>query len=344
MYRLEDPTYFYFLLLIPAVWLIYFGYSQWQKRTRKKYANEVLLKRLIPEFSKVKPVLKLVLLSLGLMFLIFGLVNPKIGSTLKTVKRSGVDVVFAIDVSKSMLAEDVVPSRLEKAKFLVNSIIDNLGGDRVGIIIYAGNAYPLLPITTDQSAAKMFLETVHPDMVSSQGTAIGEALKLAENFYHSEDDTNKYLFLISDGEDHEEGAKAITKDLKELGIKVYTIGLGTTKGAPIPTNKLGGITYKKDANGNMVITKAHPELLEKIAQSGEGKYWNGNQTKTTVEAIKKLIENADKKEFEAKEFSDYKDQFQWFVALGFFLILLDVFVLETKTRWLEKLNLFNEND
>lgn len=344
MYRLENPIFFYLLLLIPAVWLIFFGYSQWQKKTRKKYANEILLKRLIPEFSKVKPVFKLILLSLGLVSLVFGLVNPKIGSTLKTVKRSGVDIVFAIDVSKSMLAEDVVPSRLDKAKFLVNSIIDNLGGDRVGIIIYAGSAYPLLPITTDQSAAKMFLEAAHPDMVSSQGTAIGEALKLAEKFYQYEEETNKYLFLISDGEDHEDGAKAITKELKELGIKVYTIGLGTTKGAPIPTNKLGGVTYKKDANGNMVITQAHPELLEKIAQTGGGKYWDGNQTKSTVEAIKKLIENADKKEFEAKEFSDYKDQFQWFIALGFFFILLDVFVLEKKTQWFAKLNLFNEND
>ncbi|PID68953.1 MAG: BatB protein [Flavobacteriia bacterium] len=344
MYRLDNPAYFYLLLIIPLVWLIYLGYVQWQKRVRQTYADSILLKRLTPELSRVKPAVKVILLSVVVLFLTVGLVNPKIGSTLKTVKRTGVDVVFAIDVSKSMLAEDIVPSRLEKAKFLVNNIINNLGGDRVGIIIYAGSAYPLLPITTDHSAGKMFLDNAHPDMLSSQGTAIGEALKLAENYYDSDEDTNKYLFLISDGEDHEEGTKALTKTLKEKGIKVFTIGLGTTKGGPIPTNKIGGVTYKKDDQGNMVITKAHPEILEKIADAGNGQYWDGNQTKATIDAIKKLIDNADKKEFEAREFSDYKDQFQWFVAIGFLILLLDVFVLDKKTRWFNKLNLFNEND
>jgi Ca-activated chloride channel family protein len=188
----------------------------------------------------------------------------------------------------------------------------------------------------------MFLETAHPDMLSSQGTALGEALKLAQNFYDSDADTNKYLFVVSDGEDHEENARDITKNLKELGVKVYALGLGTTQGGPIPINKIGGVQYKKDAEGNMVITQAHPEALKEIANIGKGKFWNGNHTKESIDAVTDMINEADKKEFESKEFSDYKDQFQWFIGLGLLLLLLDVLILEKKTAWLQKLNLFNE--
>ncbi len=344
MYRLEQPIYFYLLAILPIVWMGYFMLKWWQIRTQKKFANSVLLTQLSPEKSVFKSLLKMVVLSVGLIFLTIGLVNPKMGTALKTVKRSGVDVVFALDVSKSMLAEDVAPSRLEKAKLIIDNIIDKLGSDRVGIIIYAGNAYPLLPITTDHSAAKMFLANAHPNMVSSQGTAIGEAIKLAQTYYDNDEQTNRFLFIISDGEDHSENAKALTEKAKKEAIKTYTIGLGTRKGGPIPIKNNGNIRYKKDAEGTMVITQLHDEVLKSIAKAGKGEFIDGNKTKDAVKYVENLLVNAEKKEFETKEFSDYKDQFQWFVGLGLLLLLVDIFLLEKKTKWIQKLNLFNETN
>ena len=344
MYRLEQPIYFYLLAILPIIWLAYLSVLWWQKRTQKKFAEASLLNKLVPKKSVFKAILKMIVLSLGLAFLILGLVNPKMGTALKTVKRSGVDVVFAIDVSKSMLAEDVSPSRLEKAKHIVGQIIDKLGSDRVGIIIYAGNAYPLLPITTDHSAAKMFLANAHPNMVSSQGTAIGEAIKLAQTYYDNDEQTNRFLFIISDGEDHNDNVSNLTEETKKEAIKTYTIGLGTRKGGPIPIDVNGSIRYKKDHEGNMVITQLHDEVLKAIAKAGNGQYVDGNKSKEAIAFAEELIVNADKKEFETKEFSDYKDQFQWFIGFGLFLIILDVLLLEKKTKWIQELNLFNETE
>jgi Ca-activated chloride channel family protein len=342
MYKLEHPEYFYWLVLLPIVWVLYFTYLWWQKRTQEKFAESPLLAHLTPEKSVFKSVLKMVFWSLGITFLIIALVNPKIGTSLKKVQSSGVDVVFAIDVSKSMLAEDIAPSRLEKAKLIVSGIIDKLGGDRVGIIVYAGSAYPLLPITTDHAAAKMFLDNAHPDLVSSQGTAIGEALKLAQKFYDADEETGKYLVILSDGEDHEEKAATLSDYIQGADIRTFTIGLGTAQGGPIPISKVGGIKYKKDQEGNMVITQLHEEILRKIADAGKGTYIDGNRTKEAIEAVGKALGNADKKDFDAREFTDFKDQFQWFIALGLLFIVLEIFLLEKKTVWLQKLNLFNE--
>jgi Ca-activated chloride channel family protein len=342
MDRLEQPIYFYLLAILPIIWLAYLLVLWWQKQVQKKFADKQLLKELVPQKSLFKSLLKMIVLSLGFVFIIIGLVNPKIGTALKTVKRSGVDLVFAIDVSKSMLAKDVSPSRLDKAKLIVEKIIDKLGSDRVGIIIYAGNAFPLLPITTDHSAAKMFLANAHPNMVSSQGTAIGEAVKLAQTYFDDDEQTNRFLFVISDGEDHNENTTDLTAETNNNAIKVYTIGVGTKKGGPIPIKINGNIRYKKDQDGNMVITQLHDEVLKEIAQKGNGQYVDGNKAKEAIAFAEELITNADKKEFETKEFSDYKDQFQWFIGLGLLMILLDVFLLEKKTKWIEKLNLFNE--
>lgn len=342
MYKLEHPEYFYWLVILPIVWVLYFTYLWWQKRTQEKFAESTLFAHLTPERSVFKSVLKMVLWSLGITFLILALVNPKIGTSIKKVQSSGVDVVFAIDVSKSMLAEDIAPSRLEKAKLIVSGIVDKLGGDRVGIIVYAGSAYPLLPITTDHAAAKMFLDNAHPDLVSSQGTAIGEALKLAQTYYDADEETGKYLIILSDGEDHEEKAATLSDYIRGTDIRTFTIGLGTAQGGPIPISKIGGIKYKKDQEGNMVITQLHEEILRKIADTGNGDYIDGNRTKEAIDAIAKALGNADKKGLDAREFTDFKDQFQWFIGLGLFCIILEVFLLEKKTVWLQKLNLFNE--
>jgi Ca-activated chloride channel family protein len=343
MYQLEEPKYFYLFISIAILIVMFVLVAFWKRKKQKEFAELDLLNKLSPEKSKFKSILKIIMIVLGLSFLILALVNPKMGTQLKTVKRQGVDIVFALDVSKSMLAEDIAPSRLEKSKQLIAKIIDKLGGDRVGIIIYAGNSYPLLPITTDHGAAKMFLQNAHPDMVSSQGTAINEALKLAKTFFDDDTQTSRFLFIISDGEDHEENSSLIAKEILNEGIRTFTIGVGSNKGAPIPIKRNGKfIGYKKDNKDEVVITKLNVETLKDIAKNGKGKYIYGNKTSKTIEYVEELLLNADKKEFETKQFSDYKDQFQWFVGIGLIFLVIDVFLLNKKTKWIQKLNLFNE--
>ncbi len=343
MYRLEEPIYFYLFAIFPVLVVVLVGVLWWKKRTQKKFSDTELLKKIAPNHSVFKTTLKLIFLSLTLSFLIVSLVNPKMGTKLKTVKREGVDIVFALDISKSMLAEDIAPNRLEKSKQIMSKIIDKLGSDRVGIIVYAGNSYPLLPITTDHGAAKMFLQNASPDMVSSQGTAINEALDLARTYYNNDEQTNRFLVIISDGEDHEENTIEIAKGIAKEGVKVYTIGVGTEKGAPIPIKNKGSLVgYKKDRQGEVVITHRVADVLKDIANEANGVYIDGNITEKPVSKIEKVVTNAQKHEFETKQFSDYKDQFQWFVAIGLFFLILDIFLLEKKTKWLKKIDLFKE--
>jgi Ca-activated chloride channel family protein len=344
MFQLENDIWFW-LLFVPLGMLLLFLWTQlWKKRTKRKFSDLKLLKRLSPDQSLFKSVLKFITLSLGFLCLIIALVNPKIGASLQTVKREGVDIVFAIDVSKSMLAEDIAPSRLEKAKQLTTQIINNLVSDRVGIIAYAAKAVPQLPITTDYSAAKMFLQNMNTDMLSSQGTAIDEAIQLSRSYYNDEEQTNRVLVIISDGEDHNNLSLDVAEAAAKEGIKIFTIGVGTEKGGPIPIKRNGiVISYKKDQNNATVITKLNKKTLSKIASEANGTYVDGKNTSDVVETIGDILNKMDKKEFEAKEFAEFKDQFQWFLGLGLFFLILDVLFLERKTAWLKRLNLFNEN-
>lgn len=345
MYQLETPVYFYLLLAIPLLLLLFVRLLLWRRRTRKKFADSHLLRKLSPDTSAFKATLKTGIILAAFACMVIALVNPKVGTKLETVKREGVAIVFAIDVSKSMLAEDIAPNRLEKAKRIASEIINNLAGDKIGIVIYAGQAFPQLPITTDYAAAKMFLQGLHTDMVSSQGTAIDDAVRLAGRYYDPEEKTNKVLLIISDGEDHSDNALAAVKEAVEQGISIFTIGIGTSQGAPIP-QKVDGIveSYKKDKDGEVVITKRNDAMLTEIAQTGNGAYIDGANTENAVAFVKETLEKMDKTEFESKQFADFKDQFQWFLAAAMALLLLDVFLLERKTAWLKRLNLFNEKD
>ena len=303
-----------------------------------------MLKKLSPNRSIFKSVLKMLVLCLVFFCLAIALVNPKIGTKLETVKREGVDIVFAVDVSKSMLAEDIAPNRLEKSKQLVTQIINNLASDRVGIIAYAGKAFPQLPITTDYSSAKMFLQSMNTDMLSSQGTAINEAIKLARTYYDDDEQTNRVLIIISDGEDHSNVAANVAEEAADEGIRIFTIGVGDIKGGPIPEKRNGIIlNYKKDNNGETVITRLDEETLKNIATEANGAYINGSNTNKVVEEIRDILNKMDKKEFEAKQFADFESQFQWFLGAAIFFLFIDIFLLERKTGWLKRLNLFNEN-
>lgn len=342
-HKLEEPILLYLLLLIPLLIALFLFQVYWKKKKQKEFGDLELIKQLSPTKSRFKPVLKFVTILLALTGLILALVNPKIGTKMETVKRQGIDIVFALDISKSMLSEDIAPSRLEKSKQLISQIINSLGNDRIGIVGYAGSAYPVLPMTTDYSIAKMYLQNMNTNMLSSQGTALNDAINLATTYFDAVD-TSKLIILVSDGEDHGDGANEASEIAKEKGIKIITIGVGTVNGGTIPIKADNGVIaeYKKDNNGEVVITKLNPTILENIAKNTNAVYIENSNTKQVVEQVKNVLDNIEKTEFESQEIAEYQTQYQWFIGIAFFLLFLDIFFLERKTSWLQKLNLFNE--
>lgn len=345
MYELDNPYYFYLLALIPVVVVFYILLLLWRRKKRGNFGDPHLLKRLAPERSRVKPLLKLILGLLIISALSVALVNPQVGTRLETVKREGVDIVFAVDVSKSMLAEDVRPNRLEKARQIISRTLDQLVSDRVGIIIYAGRAYPQLPITTDYSAARLFLKSVNTEIIPSQGTAIAEAIELATTYFDDEDQKNRVLVLLTDGEDHEEGFVEAARQAQDEGIKILSIGIGKERGAPIPEIIKGfNAGYKRNRQGEVVISNLHPEVLREVSQITGGSYHEGRNTRETVNFLIDTVEQMEKKEFEAQMFADYEDQFQWFLGIALLLLVVDTLILERKTQWFKRLGLFKERD
>ena len=321
MIHIDEKIYLWFIaVLLPLLFV--FVVSLWRKKkAQRAFADSALLRRLSPDRSNFKLWLKWILLSAVVVLLC---------------------IAFAIDVSKSMLAEDVAPNRLEKAKRIAFETINQLKGDRVGIVAYAASAYPQLALTTDHSAAKMFLQSMNTNMLSSQGTAIQEAIRMATNYFDDKSTTSRLLFIISDGEDHEMGATEIAAEAQEKGIHIYTIGVGTEKGSPIPMRELGEQSYKRDSNGEVVITRLNKELLQQIAINAGGQYLNGDNTQEAVSQIEKILEGTEKSQFDTQKFVDFKDQFQWFLAGALLLLVLDLFIFERKTQWVKRLNLFNE--
>ena len=343
MYEFESISWSWMFLLIVLISIFFIIDRAWKNRTQKSFFSKTNLERLSPNISDIKPILKIISVIVGVSMLIIALINPKIGTKIETFQRLGVDIVFAIDVSKSMLAEDISPSRMDKSKQLVVQVINNLGGDRIGIVAYAGKAFPQLPLTTDYSSAKMFLQNMNTDMLSSQGTAIGEAIRLSSTYFDQDESTERILFIVSDGEDHND----LTYDMADIAAKnnitIYSIGVGTEKGSPIPIKKNGIVmSYKKDINGDVVITKLNKTYLENISDKTGGKFIEGSITNDVVQEVIQILENTEKKEFDTQKFSEFEDQFQWFIFLGFIFIVFDLFMKDGKTIWLKNLNLFNE--
>jgi len=344
MYQIEEISWLWLGIIPLLVMLLFIGDRIWKSNIQDNFLSKNALMRLSPNISSFKPYLRIFTILFCLIFLVLAMINPQMGTKMETFKRFGVDIVFAVDVSRSMLAEDIVPNRLEKSKQLVNQIINTLNGDRIGIVAYAGKAFPQLPITTDYSSGKMFLQSMNTDMISSQGTAIDEAIQLATNYYDDESKIERILIIISDGEDHNDVSVDMAKIASEKGIIIYTIGVGKEKGAPIPIKKNGIIqSYKKDNKGEVVITKLNRQVLVDIANQTGGEFIDGTETKFVVNRIGEILKETEKKEFESKKFSEYKDQFQWFLAIGLLLIFIEIFLFDSKTFWVKKLNLFNEN-
>lgn len=344
--RFEHPEYIYWLLIIPIMIAVYIFVKIINKRQFKKFANIKLLGFLIPQASKARSNTKFILLLLVLILGIFAAANLQTGSKLEEVKREGIDIYFCVDISNSMNAEDIAPNRLERTKQAINNLINNLNGDRVGIIVFAGNAYVQLPITTDYPAAKMFLSTINTNLIPSQGTEIGAAINLAvKSFDKSEN--NKAIIVISDGEDHENGdAIKAAQDAAKLGINIYTIGIGLDEGAPIPIyNQYGKRTgYKKDREGNIVITKLDDNLLRQIAEIGDGIYRRASNSNVGLDDIFKKINETEKSEIESKTFTDYEDQFQWFLGAAIILLIIEILISSGRKDWESKFNFFEPND
>jgi Ca-activated chloride channel family protein len=331
------------LLLIPFFIILFALMLMWRKKALKRFGEMKLVNRLIPDKSKSRAIIKFILLMLAYTFIIFALANPQLGSKLEKVERKGIDLVIAIDVSNSMLAQDIKPSRLLRARQAISKLVDKLKNDRIGIVVFAGNAYTQLPITTDYSAAKLFLSTINTDIVPTQGTAIAEAIQLSTESF-DENDHEKAIIIITDGEDHEGDAIQAATAASEKGIRIYTIGMGLPEGGPIPIfNKSGVQTgFKKDLKNNTVITKLNETMLQQIASAGNGKYVRANNSQTGLSIIFDEINKLEKTEFESRVFSDYEDRFQYFLAPALLLLFFEFLVFDRRGRRFRNVNLFGE--
>jgi len=341
MFRLEYSYFLYLLLLIPAFVLLYLLIRRQRLRLLDNYGELELISRLFPDVSSYKPVVKFALMMTSLFLLILGVANPQIGSRLAEIKREGVDVVICLDVSNSMKAEDVKPNRLERAKQMVSRLVDKLMGDRVGIIVFAGEPYIQLPMTTDYSAAKLFLSFVDTDLIPVQGTAIGSAIGMALDNFKVEDNKRKAMIIITDGENHEDDALGAAAEAAKNGYVVHTIGMGTLAGGPIPLYNNGvKAGLMKDRDGSVVTTKMDPQMLQQIASAGGGQFTLAGDSDPDLSKIVEKIAKMDKKEYESKLFSDYEDRFQLFIGAALLFLIAELILSERKNKYLTKLKLF----
>lgn len=327
MFEFENPYYFILLLLIPIGLVAQNKYVQWQTKTQAEFGEEKAIQKLLVNTSNHKQRLKFTLQLMSVFFIVLALVNPKLGSKVETVNAKGVEIVFAIDVSKSMLCKDVAPNRLEKTKQIITQIINSIGSDRIGIVAYAGSAYPVLPMTTDYELAKMFTQSVNTDLISSQGTAIESAVQTSVDFFDNPT-SGKAIILFSDGEDHENADFNVSKLTKEKNVKIITVGIGTKNGGNIEyVDEFGFQQVKKDQNGQVVITKLNDAVLQKIASESNGTYVYENQISAAISNIKKAMADVEQQEFKAQQSAQKQSQFQWFLGIAFLLLLLDFFML-----------------
>tara|TARA_E500000081_G_scaffold152705_1_gene185452 strand:- start:491 stop:1522 length:1032 start_codon:yes stop_codon:yes gene_type:complete len=342
MLRYDNIEFLYLLALIPVLIIGIIIYSKWQKNSILKFGDINLLNQLMQSHSIFRKKIKNTLFVLAITFLIVGLSNPQVGTKMEEVKREGVDLMIAIDLSYSMMAQDIKPNRLERAKQAISRLIDKLEGDRIGLVVFAGEAYVQLPITTDYSAAKLFLSTVNTSIIPTQGTKIGNAIDLCSKSFDKENAQSKAIIIITDGETHDEEAIESAKKAKEEGIYIHTLGMGLTKGGPIPIyNKYGSTSeFRKDRQGNVIITKLNESMLEEIALAGEGTYIRANNSKSGLSSLFEEINKMEKKEIGTMIFTNYKDRFQIFIGISLVLLILNLFFLERKNNIKSKINLF----
>lgn len=340
MFRFEEPTYLYLLLLLPLLAALFLYSNYRRRRAIKKFGDPELMAQLMPDASKYRPDVKfwLVFVAIGLFAVL--LARPQFGSRLETVKRQGIEVIIALDISNSMLAEDVQPSRLQKAKRLVSQLVDKMENDKVGMIVFAGDAFTQLPITSDYISAKMFLETIDPSLISKQGTALGAAINLSTRSFTPQEGVGRTVILITDGENHEDGALEAAKAAVEKGIQINVLGVGMPEGAPIPIP--GSNDYRRDREGNVVVTKLNEQMCQEIAQVGQGIYVRVDNTNAAQNAITKEINKLAKADVETQVYTEFNEQFQAIAWIILMLLLVEMLILERKNPLFKNIHLFSD--
>lgn len=342
MFRFEEPTYLYLLLLLPFLAAFYL-YSNYRRRKAiRKFGDPVLMAQLMPDVSKYRPDVKfwLVFAAIGLFAVL--LARPQFGSKLETVKRQGVEVMIALDISNSMLAQDVQPSRLEKAKRLVAQLVDKMENDKVGMIVFAGDAFTQLPITSDYISAKMFLESINPSLISKQGTAIGAAINLATRSFTPQEGVGRAVIVITDGENHEGGAVEAAKAAAEKGIQVSVLGVGMPDGAPIPVE--GTNDFRRDRDGNVVVTRLNEQMCQEIAQAGDGIYVRVDNSNAAQRVIAQEINKMAKADVETQVYTEFNEQFQAVAWIILLLLLAEMLILERKNPLFRNIHLFKKEE
>ena len=329
------------LVSVPVFIGTFIWYTRRKRRQLAEFGDPALVSELMPNASRVRPNIKFSILMVALVLLILAAARPQYGQREQTVKRQGIEAIIALDISNSMMAEDVAPCRLDRAKQMLSKMIDRMVDDKVGLVVFAGEAYTQLPITCDYVSAKMFLNSITPDLIKTQGTAIGAALNTAIQSFGSEDSgASRAIILITDGENHEDDATAVAARAKELGIKVMVVGIGKPEGSPIPIP--GTNNFRKDRQGNVVVSRLNEDMCREIAKAGNGIYVRCDNTNTAMRALQKEIDTLATTEIETKVYTEYNEQFQSFVLVALLLLVIDFFVFNRKNKSLTRLDIFNE--
>ena len=339
MLRFEDPIYLWMLLIIPILVLVRFIVWQKRKRNLRKFGDPSLLKEMMPDVSKYRPTIKFCLLLSAITILIFMIARPQVGSKISHEKREGIEVLIALDISNSMLAQDVIPSRLEKSKLLIEDLVDHFANDKVGLVVFAGDAFVQLPITNDYVSAKMFLQNINPSLITTQGTDLARAISLSQSCFTQREHIGRAIIVITDGEDHEGGALEAAREAYKKGINVFILGVGTSKGAPIPDGNGG---YLKDNSGQIVLSALNEQMCQQVAKAGNGVYIHVDNTSDAQEKLNKELSKLQSGISDTVVYSEYNEQFQIFGIILLLLLIVETILLESRNPLFKQINLFRD--
>ena len=342
MFRFANIEVLWLGVTIPVFIAAYLWYTGRKRKQLEEFGDPELMEALMPNASRVRPAVKFSILMVALALLIFAAARPQYGQSEHTEKRQGIEAIVALDISNSMLAEDVAPNRLDRAKQMLSKLMDNMVNDKVGLVVFDGEAFVQLPITCDYVSAKMFLNSIKPELIKTQGTAIGSALSTSIRCFGEQSETSRAIILITDGENHEDDAVAVAQKAKEMGIQVLVVGIGKPEGSPIPLP--GTNNFIKDRQGNVVVSKLNEEMCREIAQAGGGIYVRCDNSNTATKAIQKELNKLATQEIETQVFTDYNEQFQSFALLALLLLVIDFFIFNRKNKSLTKLDIFGEKE
>lgn len=340
MFRFAHIELLWLLAVIPVFVAAYIAYTRRKRRQLEAFGYAELMEQLMPNASRVRPTVKFSIVMVALAFLIIAAARPQFGQSERTEKRQGIEAIVALDISNSMLAEDVAPNRLDRAKQMLSKLMDGMVNDKVGLVVFAGDAFVQLPITCDYVSAKMFLNSIKPELIKTQGTAIGQALSTSIRCFGEQSDASRAIILITDGENHEDDAVAVAKRAKEEGIQTLVVGIGKPEGSPIPLP--GTNSFRKDRSGNVVVSKLNEEMCREIAQAGGGIYVRCDNSNTATKAIQKELNKLATQEIETQVYTDYNEQFQSFALLALLLLVIDYFIFNRKNKAITRLDIFGE--